>query len=88
MSSRFSKKESKVLSWDMYDKRYVGNVNQQGTWFDFAIIITKYPNKTYDVDTWFCDNILTEEVTHFDEPSYSELKIYNEYLLKEYLKKN
>jgi hypothetical protein len=76
-------KNFKILAWDMFDKRYVGNVNREGTWFDFAIIITKYPNKTYTVDTRECGNI-DSDVNAFEEPTYNEFKLYSEHLTQEY----
>ncbi len=74
-------KNFKILAWDMYNKRYVGNVNREGTWFDFAIIIDKYPNKTYSLDTWVCD-VIDSDVQTFDEPTYNEFKLYSEQLTK------
>lgn len=73
---------NKILAWDMFDRRYVGDVNENGNWFNFAIVIRRYPNKTYSVDTWESDNI-NEEV-EFMEPTYQELKLYSEKLLNSY----
>lgn len=72
----------KILAWNMFDKRYVGDVNRDGEWFEFAIVITKHPNKTYDVDTWECDSITDSEEIVFEEPSYNELRLYGEALAK------
>lgn len=72
----------KILAWDMFDKRYVGDVNRNGKWFEFAIVITKHPNKTYDVDTWECDCITDSEEIVFEEPSYNELRLYGEAFAK------
>jgi hypothetical protein len=72
----------KILAWNMFDKRYVGDVNRDGKWFEFAIVITKHPNKTYDVDTWVCDSITDSEEIVFEEPSYNELRLYGEALAK------
>jgi hypothetical protein len=72
----------KILAWNMFDKRYVGDVNRDGEWFEFAIVITKHPNKTYDVDTWVCDSITDSEEIVFEEPSYNELRLYGEALAK------
>ena len=76
----------KILAWDMYGKRYVGDVNEKGDWFKFAIIIEKHRNKTYDVRVWVNDHIDEDEVTEFLEPTYQELKLYSEKLLEEDLR--
>lgn len=76
-------KNFKILAWDVDNKRYVGNVNREGTGFNFAIIITKYPNKTYTVDTWECGNI-DSDVDAFEEPTYNEFKLYSEHLTHQY----
>lgn len=76
-------KQFKILAWDVDNKRYVGNVNREGTWYDFAIRITKYPNKTYTVDTWECGDI-DSDVNAFEEPTYNEFKLYSEHLTQEY----
>ena len=76
----------KILAWDMYGKRYVGDVNEKGNWFQFAIIIEKHRNKTYDVRVWVNDHIDEDEVTEFLEPTYQEMKLYSEKLLEEYLR--
>lgn len=68
----------KILAWDMFGKRYVGDVNRDGTWFEFAIVITKHPNKTYDVDIWQSDCVTDSEEIVFEEPSYNELRLYGE----------
>lgn len=72
----------KILAWNMDDIRYVGDVDEKGTWFDFAIMIKKFPNKTYKVDVWESDSIC--EDPDFMEPTYQELKLYSEKLLETY----